>query len=207
MQNNFSFGAFVVKYSLMFGSDSPSCLVCFITWSVWRSLHIPSLANWTDFQRFVCMKTSRGLAFVCVVEKLCFLNGDRLVSGGILRFTRHTSVPAVLKGFHNHTSTLASLPVSRFIIRLHGHQSRCVWDLMHKCWVLLRCKFTSTQTACWADGFIKMQTVKHLQQCNINSAFLLRAVQLAGMNNSNRLFGAVFIEITHSLFVYAKMMG
>lgn len=109
MQNNFSFGAFVVKYSLMFGSDSPSCLVCFITWSVWRSLHIPSLANWTDFQRFVCMKTRRGLAFIGVVEKLCFLNGDRLVSGGILRFTRHTSVPAVLKGFHNHTSTLASL--------------------------------------------------------------------------------------------------
>lgn len=70
MQNNFSFGAFVVKYSLMFGSDSPSCLVCFITWSVWRSLHIPSLANWTDFQRSVCMKTRRGLAFIGVVEKL-----------------------------------------------------------------------------------------------------------------------------------------
>lgn len=45
MQNNFSFGAFVVKYSLMFGLDSPSCLVCFITWSVWRSLHIPSLTG------------------------------------------------------------------------------------------------------------------------------------------------------------------
>lgn len=45
MQNNFSFGAFVVKYSLMFGSDSPSCLVCFITWSVWRSLHILSLTG------------------------------------------------------------------------------------------------------------------------------------------------------------------